>query len=244
MKPKSKSLFHFTKSAAYLKSILKNGIYPRFCLEDNRWWDLWDGHVAFPMACFCDIPISRIAEHSAFYGSYGIGLSREWGSRNKLNPVLYVPQDGHLPNFIKTTTNLAVEQNSAKKLSDEDFETHCDSLYMANALVKPIKGEMIVSGNVIEKEFYQENEWRYVVPKQGIIEQKDFDKNKEEFNKRIETSKLEFTPSDVSYIFVREDAEIPEIVDFINQELDRFPGKDLKILISRIVSLDSIMHDL
>jgi len=88
--PRAISLFHFTKSMDVLQTILKEGFWPRYCLEDVQ----WQGHdtyefVAYPMVCFCDIPISRISEHVGFYGSYGIGLTKQWGIKNNLNPVFY-----------------------------------------------------------------------------------------------------------------------------------------------------------
>eukprot|EP01034_Spumella_vulgaris_P011525 gene11525-14663_t len=69
------------------------GFWPRYSLEDFRWQVSGpNSHefAAFPMVCFCDIPLSRIDEHVGFYGSYGLGLSREWGIRAGLNPVQYI----------------------------------------------------------------------------------------------------------------------------------------------------------
>lgn len=92
MDPRSHTLFHFTKSSKVLKLILKNGFWPRYCLEDVSWMgmDAEDAeYVAFPAVCFCDIPLSRIDEHVAFYGAFGIGLRKEWAVINNLNPILY-----------------------------------------------------------------------------------------------------------------------------------------------------------
>ena len=41
------------------------------------------------MICFCDIPLHLIADHINEYGQYGLGLSREWALKGKLNPVFY-----------------------------------------------------------------------------------------------------------------------------------------------------------
>ena len=51
-------------------------------------------------------------------------------------------------------------------------------------------------------------------------------------------------PSDVKYIFVKSDSDIPDIINFIQTELDRFPAAALKVLMSRVVSLESITMDL
>lgn len=76
--PKATTLFHFTKSLKTLKSILLNCFYPYYCREDMSWRTRDpDSFIAFPLVSFCDIPIGRIAEHVAFYGEYGIGMSRQ-----------------------------------------------------------------------------------------------------------------------------------------------------------------------
>lgn len=37
MSPKSHTLFHFTKTNDVLKMVIKNGFWPRYCLEDVGW---------------------------------------------------------------------------------------------------------------------------------------------------------------------------------------------------------------
>lgn len=56
-KPESDNLFYFIKNIDYLKNILANGTYPRYCLEDVTWFGV-DEHLACPMVRFCDIPLS------------------------------------------------------------------------------------------------------------------------------------------------------------------------------------------
>ena len=94
MSPKSDNLFHFTKSIDFLKGILLNGFLPRYCLEDTSYLTI--EYIGYPMICFCDIPISRIGDHTAFYGNYGLGMTKEWGLRNNLAPLLYTPTSGAL----------------------------------------------------------------------------------------------------------------------------------------------------
>ncbi|HGF3751173.1 TPA: abortive infection system antitoxin AbiGi family protein, partial [Vibrio parahaemolyticus] len=90
MKPKSQTLFHFTKNLDFVKNILTDGFWPRYCLEDFSWYIHNIDYIAFPMVCFCDIPLSRIKEHVGFYGEYGVGVTKEWAIANRLNPVSYL----------------------------------------------------------------------------------------------------------------------------------------------------------
>ena len=115
---------------------------------------------------------------------------------------------------------------------------------------KPTEGNMVVAGSVVAKEFYQESEWRYV-PENAII--KDYLKKTEFDDDNIlksnneltfQSSIIKFTPKDVKYIFVKSDSDIPEIINFIQAELDGFPNADIKVLMSRVTSLESIQRDL
>lgn len=69
MKPKSETLFRFIKEMKFLKDILRGKAFlPRYCMEDLAWrGPLPDGSssdLAYPMTCFCDIPLSRISDHT------------------------------------------------------------------------------------------------------------------------------------------------------------------------------------
>lgn len=246
MNPKADNLFHFTKNIDVVKSILSHGFYPRYCLEDTDYLRLDTKYIAYPIICFCDIPLSRISDHTSFYGEYGFGLSKEWGLKNNLNPVLYTPQNGILPIHLKRLFDLRKEQKEDENL--EELKTEIGSTYLdIIPLVKPTNGKMVIGGNVIEKEFYQENEWRFILRNQDVqifIPHNSYENEKEEKNKDVEKYKLEFSPSDIRYIFVKRDHEIPGIIDHINTNLSRFPLNDIKILTSRITSLETIAGDI
>jgi len=240
-KPKANNLFHFTKSIDVLKSILKDGLLPKYCLEDLSWFGM-DRHMAHPMVCFCDIPLSRIQEHTSFYGEYGIGLTKDWGLKNQLNPVIYCDNSGlvnHAANTLAQIDLNGLDKNMA------------DSITLAFAcfakITKPLTGSMYVGGSIMQKEFYQESEWRYI-PREGLkdagVFEDEFEKDRESLNKEMAKHRLELSPNDIAYIFVKKDADIPGLVDFINNSLGSFPLNDLKILYTRIVSLDTLTGDL
>lgn len=190
--------------------------------------------MAFPMSCFCDIPISRISEHTAFYGEYGIGMSRDWGLKNGLEPLLYVAPQGAIPNFLNWLLKESGDISSSVK---EHFSRIV-------CLTKPLSGQMLISGTAVEKEFYQESEWRYVPLDYDVLFRDEFEKSKDVKNAELENNSLKFLPSDIKYIFVKSDAEIPTVFDFIQKNLGGWPLNDIKILISRIVSLETIARDL
>jgi len=231
MKPKSANLFHFTKSLDVLKLILENGIQPRYCLEDIEWHGSVDKQMAFPMSCFCDIPLSRISDHTDFYGEYGLGLTKDWGRKKNLNPVVYGPKGGQI-------------QKLASDLLDNEAEGTNDLAYKLWSLFKPTFGNVVKAEGTVKKEFYQESEWRYVPPGISVIEENYFYLERDHKNKEIEKYSLQFSPGDIRYIFVKNESDIPGLVDFITNSLGKYPLNDLKILQSRIVSLAMLRDDL
>ena len=238
MKPKSDNLFHFTNSIDVLKLILKNGVSPRYCLEDFSWFaGAHIKYVAYPMSCFCDIPISRISEHTEFYGMFGIGFTKDWGLKNGLNPVLYLTQSGSVRDTIEYFFNLDKPKNEK---NDEQNE----NLFTLLSHIKPINGTMLIGGEPTSKDFYQENEWRFVPQINKLLFSDALEKEKDEANLKVEKYKLEFAPQDIKYIFVKSDSDIPNLFDFINTNLGHFPHNDLKILQSRIISLETLKLDL
>jgi hypothetical protein len=98
----SNTLFHFTDSAENLIRILENDFLPRFCLEELELFRKGDTpliDMAIPMVCFCDLPLSNIGEQLSAYGNYGIGMSKEWGIRQGINPVLYLTPNSDFHKF-------------------------------------------------------------------------------------------------------------------------------------------------
>ena len=79
------------------------------------------------MVCFCDIPLSQIRGHKDTYGSFAIGLSKEWASSNRINPVLYV-----YPNSAISLHIYEIFDKSSDDIAEETFKLI--------QYVKPYKG--------------------------------------------------------------------------------------------------------
>jgi hypothetical protein len=243
MLPRSQNLFHFTKSAAVLASILKDGFWPRYCLEDTGWYGA-EGHdyKAFAMVCFCDIPISRISDHISLYGSFGIGLSREWAIKNGLNPVLYLNAETPLYDSIATVTLAATRAKASYPQTNE-------AIKQLFAYIKPISGHMLVNGTRIARDFYQESEWRFIAKSENINNLMSYDQYSDTTalaasnQQTWEHCRLNFDPSDVRYIFVPDDNDLPGLMDFIAEQKN-YSDLERKILMSRLTSLESIGRDI
>jgi hypothetical protein len=140
-----------------------------------------------------------------------------------------------------------------ENIKNKGFYTNSNSdtnTLLAN--IKPIEGVMKVNGELTQKEFYQESEWRCAISGLDLkikpwLHEQEFSNSKlleEENNKSKDHYSLKISPSDIKYIFVKQDSDIPEMVNFIQSELDLYPSADIKILLSRIISLDTIRRDL
>jgi len=55
------------------------------------------------MISFCDIPLSLAKKQMGSYGSYAIGMTKEWGIANKLNPVVYIEKESLLGDDIQVS---------------------------------------------------------------------------------------------------------------------------------------------
>lgn len=247
----SDTLFHFTSKIEYLENILKNNFSPRACLETvygSEELGFPDAEWAFPMVCFCDIPLSQVKSHMDTYGRYCIGLSKDWGIRNKISPVLYHYKDSPNHNAIlKVVDKITEEVKKSLGLNVRDVLN--TTLYS-----KPYKGKFYRNGEYLKDEiiFYNEREWRYI-PSQKTMEEANLnmflykedysEESKGKFNEDLNKIKIKFEPKDVKYIIVKDDSDILRIVDLLLNVKGKYSYNDVKILTTRIITSKQILED-
>jgi hypothetical protein len=246
----AETLFHFTTKAEHLINILTNEFRPRFCFEDKELLlpELPESeNYAIPMVCFCDLPLSSVKEHLQFYGNYGIGLSKEWGIRKGINPILYfVPDSIFITHFRTLILHTIVQNRNTDNKVDVDLVDY----------TKPYKGTMYRKGKKIKnKNFYDEKEWRYI-PYLRLIEnpqRPDYRLRKSDFdnptrlaqanNDLSEAIKLSFTPDDIKYIIVEKEKEILPMIDAIKKIKGKYSEDTVNKLLTRIISSEQIKSD-
>jgi hypothetical protein len=249
----SKTLFHFTDSLSNLVNILTNEFKPNLSLE-NFGDILSDSRIeseeAIPMVSFCDIPLSQAKEHLEFYGNYGIGLSKEWGIANGVNPVMYLEPNSYLTkHFLKLL-----------ELSHSKCDSKMASIFFEIAsFVKLYKGICYRKGSYLpERTFYNEREWRFVPICPKEMKFSDFldscFMSKEEFmneiirqetNSRLSSMfRLSFDPNNIKYIIVSNDSEILPTVKAIKDiKGDKYSYDLLQVLTTRVISATQIKED-
>jgi len=100
MQVTSDTLFHFTTTLYNLQNILTKKFQLTYCHEQYR-LDYETHDYYYPMISFCDIPLSLARDQIKRYGPYAIGLTKEWGIKNHLNPVVYIERDSLLTKDIQ-----------------------------------------------------------------------------------------------------------------------------------------------
>lgn len=247
----SESLFHFTRTFENLKGILKKEFHPRYSFELLEFEGKNNVESAYPMVCFCDIPLSQVKEHLKTYGNYGIGMSREWVYLKGLNPVLYLKKGSILSDWLRIILESTQPLNAAEDPLARGIK---GGLLNVLRYTKPFEGQSSRTGEFVK--FYNEREWRYVPflyedqnGKQNFINQLlKKDRNDEDLLKLddfiLEQVKLKFDPKDIKYIIVENEHQILEMVDYLHQvKSPKYDDDSIKILTSRIITSEQIKKD-
>jgi|SRR5581483_2601871 len=233
----SDSLFHFTAKEDALIEILRGSFHPRYVEEADINGKLSKNDAwRFAMVCFCDIPLSRIQQHTLTYGEYGLGMTKTWGIRKGLNPVAYLALDSYLMDLIgmlRDSTNKTLRGIE----NMWDLYAHC----------KPYFGEMRRGRKKIGGiRFYDEREWRYVAPKADWISpgraknRKYMAKMNEQL---IATSALNFEPSDVKYIILPRRRDILPFLKKLDKTMPTRSENDARTLASKIITCQDLYSD-
>lgn len=222
----SNLLFHYTKNPEIVISILEKGFYPRVALEDASFiLPNYDKQtIGIPMVCFTDIPYNLATEHRSEYGSFGIGLKKEWGIKNGICPIAYFVRgtkaNATYNKLQKLLIDYALKLDDGvhrKKKQKQKHTEHRDEAL--NILIEYAGFLKIYSEDVYTniKPYYNEREWRYLPPfidekteKTGycnrLLTNDCTEKNK--LNKYMEEHyTLNFTLIDLEMLIVPEEAK-------------------------------------
>lgn len=212
----SNLLYHFTSSIKILLSILENGFWPMTAIEDISFMmpNYEEIRVGIPMVCFTDIPIELAGAHRKEYGLFGLGMKKEWGIKNGLNPIGYMIKGSEIYNAYNHLQWIA--QQNALKL-DDGYKCGPKTLEMLNAVMNyaGFLKEYSRDMNLNSKPFYDEREWRYLPPfsdtdveiggycNRLMPETVDSEQEKQKLNNHmIRRYTLKFTPDDLETIIV------------------------------------------
>ncbi|MBN2271109.1 MAG: hypothetical protein JXN61_10875 [Sedimentisphaerales bacterium] len=245
----SRTLFHFTSQAGLI-GILESNFRSSFSRERMSVsgaapWDYW-----VPMVCFCDIPLHLIGDHISHYGQYGLGLSREWAIRSKLNPVTYYQPNSAF--FEQFSTMMSLQHTDYSGLASQNvlIESTRDIYLKSRYLLqyyKPWLGHDFKTNS--ERRFYDEREWRYVPLSEGTIDAiygatADFEAQRDEYFNKLHSPYLVFEPKDISCVVLRDESERYDTVQRLRNLKKKYSMQDVETLVSKIITVEQIEADI
>jgi hypothetical protein len=241
------SIIHYTSSFENLVSILSEGFAIKYCAESLVVDGQSGSSAAHPMICFCDIPLSQSTVHFESYGKYGIGLSKNWANKMKINPVLYLESKSS----ITATIAQLLKERRKRKTHGNLTSVEIDGILRIKCFSKNYSGTVKRNGVITKKYiFYNEREWRLVPLRDAIdgapfsVNMSTYLDNKDKYNNRIAHLRYPFAAADISYIVVKKTREIPLLI----KELRKIYGtqgnqSSLDLLMSKICSSEQIVKD-
>ena len=266
MQVSSNTLFHFTNSISNIENILIKKFHLTYCNEKFHLGDYpFDENI--PMISFCDLPLGLIKTHIEKYGCYGIGMKKEWGIKNKLNPVLYLEKNSVITNEVGLTFKLlydlisevddirtSLTDESKQKLTSLRSEIVKGSNYYMTVMrfIKNYEGDLIRSGKTFKNyRFYDEKEWRYIPSYSDKrlrphLNHQEYKKYRGNSSKKplIDDCKLDFTAAEIKYLIVKSEKDIPKLIRTIKSvdNLTKSPN-EADVLMSKILTVDQIKDD-
>lgn len=235
------TLFRFFTKPEYLfGTIEKHALIPRYYGENVDYLNIGHHQVYYPMICFCDITIHRLAEHINVYGQYGIAFSKAWGVAHGIQPLQYINEKSILCSDFSKAFTSAIE--------NEADSPEANFLLTQMYYMKPIEGNMPRDGKDIFKNFTDECEWRFI-PDVAAIElpQVVSEDNAASIGKLNDTVAehdccwLKFDYSDIKHIIIPNESELSAVCDVIERSVsDREMQRKL---ISKIILWSDAKED-
>jgi hypothetical protein len=232
--------FHYTTEIVHLVSIMNNNFMPFYCMESIEFLDLKDSKLqgmAYPVVCFCDLPLSRHKEHKSKFGEYGIGMKKEWGINNLLTPIIY----SHPRSMTAVSLRILIEMANQlqQNLTEEEFNKFRNSISILIMNYKAYEGKQYLKK---EKKFadkttrfYDEREWRYIpLEVNGLkwdleISEYQNDDILAKENEIIQrNNRLKFNLNDVEYLFLKNDAEIEFFLSKLSPKYSNEDQEEIK----------------
>ena len=210
----SNILWHQTNYNSLRKIIRSKRILCAYSIEDVA--DIVGQELAFPMVSMCDLPLSEFTEYQGKYGDYSIGLSREWGIKNRFTPLWYYESKSRVPQLLKKQFENAVASGDGSILS----------LIGVVSYMKKTEGPL-PKHNYSTYRFYDEREVRYVPSfeylvyggEKPVLTRDEYDQYKAAHqNVSTINASVSFDWKDVRYIIVKEEKQIATMIDYLAKQ--------------------------
>lgn len=174
-------------------------------------------------------------------------MSKSWGKSHGISPVLYLTPNSLLSKSFGSIM-LAADRDEVDRTLSWNSRRGSD---MLSSYIKPYEGDMWRGGKYVERvRFYDEREWRFVpdASRDGFrtaLSKRDYQNEilRAQESTMVANVRLEFTPDDIKYIIVKKEAEILPMIRSIERIKGRFEPDTIKLLTTRIITVDQIRED-
>ena len=244
--PETNCVFHFTKEFETIIKIITDKAF-KYSYSAEYFFENKYRKIGVPCVCFSSRPLSKL-KYMASYGEWGIGLTKDWARKHKLNPVFYLEKSKIAENLKEASKAAIKEINKYKNSPAIPIHLIAWMNYESSLLynTKISRGPNKKAGKN-KYPFFEEREWRSYLDlrdfngdwtKLNIIVEKDWETKKRELNESISHFKLEFELKDIEFIIA---PEIEKLIIEINnsksfQRSSEEERLELEILKSKITS--------
>ena len=259
------TLFHFTSIKGLTGILASGGFYCQYSPEHFENILPSKSHYRFtylPMTSFCDLTIMQLSNdslHRKSFGDFGIGLTKAWGVRNGVSPVMYVHKESQQTKRLNRLIK-AIKQFRKNTVDEETLDELAEETLDAIEQIDNIEQEMIDSFKYIKPYtgywqkgkrkrkkiiFYDEREWRYspLMKEYAVLSGvfKDNKKEVKEINEKLKKKIIKFEVNDVKFIVIKKKKDLSAISDVIqNMTISEEQKDQLK---TKVISFEEIKED-
>ena len=134
-------LFHFT-NRKNLYGILSNTFKVSYAREKILGGNL-SQEFAVPMVSFSDLRLSELKANIGTYGKYGIGLTKDWAIKKRLNPVMYASQYSLFTENFINGTSVFFKLLQELETTDKKYTTAYNDTINTFRYIKNYQGDLI-----------------------------------------------------------------------------------------------------
>jgi len=245
------SLFHFTTKISTLKLILsEKRLRASYNIEFIGDMYPEQQYAAIPMVCFCDIPLKFIIKnHTHRYGHIGLGFKKDWGLRNKVNPIMYRVKESPIEKpFMDLIRETNLNLNRASKNYSSVFEKKTMDTSIIDSLDSILGNAMKITSFIKpyedKRNNYLDREWRWLALGEITFSPEDNERYRKILNGSyyLNPDYLDFEIDDLNYLIVERRADISQAIKVIKSLELKEMEKD--ILIQKIIDIESINLDM
>ena len=207
---KTNTLFHSCKKFEFLKSVIKESGFKASYADEI----IDDNEVKTLMVSFSNVALFE-SESQINYGKYAVGLTKDWGIKNELEPVIYTYDSSINGASFMENMNITGRMKVRECVNNPALDDKVTTLFVNSInFLEYLKPYIVTNQKGEEFIAYNDREWRYVhkhdkynplIFKTSFLTGKpnpDYDKHKPYKKPYTENVVLTFELEDLKFVIV------------------------------------------